>query len=96
MPRYVILSNWTDQGVKAAKDTVKRARAAGAAIEKLGGKLVDCFWTLGQYDLMLIVEAPDEQAVTAFGLQTGMLGNIRSCTLRAFDEKEMEGILKKL
>ena len=96
MPRYIILCNWTEQGAKGARDTVKRARAAATALEKLGGKLVQCFWTLGQYDLVLIADAPDEATITALGLQIGVLGNVRTCTLRAFDEGEMETILKKV
>jgi uncharacterized protein with GYD domain len=96
MARYIMLLNWTEQGIKGAKETVKRARAAAAALEKAGAKLVQGFWTLGQYDLVLIVEAPNDETITALGLQIGMLGNVRSCTLRAFDEKEMEQILKKL
>ena len=96
MARYIMLLNWTDQGVKGARDTIKRAKAAAGAFEKAGGKLVQCLWTLGQYDLVLTVEAPSDEAITALGLQLGMQGNVRSCTLRAFDEKEMEQILKKV
>jgi uncharacterized protein with GYD domain len=96
MARYVILCNWTDQGVKNARETVNRARAAAGAFEKVGGKIVQTLWTLGQYDLVLIAEAPSDEAVTAVGVQLGMLGNIRSHTLRAFDGAEMEQILKKV
>ena len=96
MPRYILLSNWTDQGVKNAKDTVKRAQAVAQAFEKAGAKLVQVYWTLGQYDLALIAEAPNDETLTALALQAGMAGNIRSTTLRAFDEGEMEQILKKI
>jgi uncharacterized protein with GYD domain len=96
MARYVILCNWTEQGVKNAKETVKRARAAAGAFEKAGGKLNQVFWTLGQYDLVIIAEAPNDEALTAINVQLAMLGNIRSSTLRAFDEGEMEKILQKV
>jgi len=96
MARYIILSNWTDQGVKNSKDTVKRARAAAAVFEKAGGKLTQVLWTLGQYDLVLIAEAPNDEAIASICMQIGQLGNVRSCSLRAFDEKEIEQILQKL
>jgi uncharacterized protein with GYD domain len=96
MPQYIILSNWTDQGAKNAKETVTRARAAAAAFEKAGGKLLHTFWTLGQYDLVLIAQAPSDEVLTALNVQLAALGNIRSSTLRAFDATEMEQILKKV
>jgi uncharacterized protein with GYD domain len=96
MARYVLLLNWTEQGVKAAKDTVKRAAAVRQAFEKAGAHLKEVYWTLGQYDLVLTAEAPNDEVITALGVQAGMLGNVRTTTLRAFDEKEMEQILKKV
>jgi uncharacterized protein with GYD domain len=96
MARYVVLLNWTDQGIKNVKDTVNRAAAARQAFEKLGGRLIDAVWTLGQYDLVLTVEAPDDETLVAFNIQLGRLGNVRSTTLRAFGETEMQRILQKL
>jgi uncharacterized protein with GYD domain len=96
MAHYVVLLNWTDQGAKAAKETVKRAAAARQAFEKAGAKLHQAFWTLGAYDLVLIAEAPSDEVMTALSLQVGLLGNVRNCTLRAFDEREMEQILSKV
>ena len=96
MAKYVVLLNWTDQGIRAAKQTVERAQTARQAFAKLGAKLVDIWWTVGPYDLVGIVEAPDDETVTRAGLALGMLGNVRSTTLRAFDEGEMTGILKGL
>jgi uncharacterized protein with GYD domain len=96
MARYVILCNWTDHGVRNAKDTIKRAAAARQVFEKGGAQLREVFWTLGQHDLVLVADAPNDEAVTALNIQLGALGNIRSTTLRAFDEKEMEQILKKV
>jgi uncharacterized protein with GYD domain len=91
-----MLLNWTDQGVRNAKETVKRAAAARQAFEKAGAKISQVLWTLGSHDLLLIVEAPDDQTITALGIQLAMHGNVRTSTLRAFDEREMEQILSKV
>ena len=96
MAKYVVLLNWTDQGIRAAKQTVERAQTARQAFAKLGAELVDIWWTVGPYDLVGVVEAPDDETVTRAGLALGMLGNVRSTTLRAFDEGEMTAILKGL
>ena len=92
MATYVVLYRFTDQGAKNAKETVKRARENRAANEKRGFKIHQLFWTQGRYDLVAIVEAPNEQAMMA-GLYNVMgAGNVRSETLRAFSEAEMETI----
>jgi len=96
MARYVMLLNWTDQGVRNAKETVKRAAAARKAFEKAGAKLHEIYWTLGAHDLVLITEAADDGTMASLGIQLGTLGNVRSSILRAFDEGEMEQILKKV
>ena len=96
MARYVVLLNWTDQGIKNAKDTVERAAAARQVWEKSNGKLIDCYWTLGGYDLVLIAEAPDDETATAVAIKIASLGNVKTTTLRAFGEAEMEKILQKV
>ena len=96
MPRYILLLNWTEQGVKNAKDTVKRAKAVAQSFEKAGAKLVQAYWTLGQHDLVLIAKAPNDETLTALAIQAGMAGNVRTSTLRAFDEGEIEQILRKI
>lgn len=95
MPTYVSLFNYTDQGVKSFKETVSRARAAEAAMAKSGLTMKALYWTQGQYDLVSVVEAPDEETATAFLLSLGAQGNIRSNTLRAFSAEEMERIIAK-
>ncbi len=96
MPTYVTLLSWTDQGIRNYKDTAKRAETFGAAVQKLGGaKLLSIYWTVGPYDLVAIVEAPDEETATAALLQLGGVGNVRSTTLRAFGREEMERIIDK-
>ncbi|GED89868.1 GYD domain-containing protein [Streptomyces sp. NPDC056112] len=95
MPTYITLLNWTDQGVRDYKDTAKRAEAFGTAVQKIGAKLLDIYWTVGPYDLVAVVEAPDDETATAALLHLGGVGNIRSTTLRAFGRGEMERIIAK-
>jgi uncharacterized protein with GYD domain len=96
MPRYILLLNWTDQGAKNVKDSVSRAAAARQLFEKSGARLADAAWTLGPYDLVLTVEAPDDETLIASNLALARLGNVRTTTLRAFTESEMQRIVQKL
>jgi uncharacterized protein with GYD domain len=96
MARYFVLLNWTDQGVKNVKETVTRAAAARQAFEKGGGRMTDIAWTLGPYDLVLTAEAPDDETMISINLALGKLGNVRTTTLRAFGESEMQRILQKV
>ncbi|GGU94414.1 GYD domain-containing protein [Streptomyces albospinus] len=95
MPTYISLLNWTDQGIRRYKDTAERADAFAAGLERLGAKLVNLYWTVGPYDLVGVIEAPDEETATAAILATASAGNIRSTTLRAFDKDEMGRIIAK-
>ncbi len=95
MASYIQLLNFTEQGVKAYAGTLDRAKAAREAIEKMGGKMPHIYYTLGAYDAVVISEFPDDETATAFALKVGALGNVRTTTLRAFDEQEMAGILAK-
>jgi uncharacterized protein with GYD domain len=95
MPRYVTLVNWTDQGVKNYKDTVDRFEAAQEAASARGARLTDAYWTVGSYDMVVIVEAPDDETATAALLSVGAAGNVRTTTLRAFDAGEMCAIVAK-
>jgi uncharacterized protein with GYD domain len=96
MAKYVVLMNWTDQGVRNVKDTVSRARAARQAFETMGGKLGEILWTVGQYDMVATVEAPDDETASRINLGLCMQGNLRTTTLRAFGEPEMERIVQGL
>jgi uncharacterized protein with GYD domain len=95
MPTYVALLSWTDQGVRNYKDTAQRAEAFGSAVQKLGAKLLNIYWTVGPYDLVAVVEAPDDETAVAALLQLDGVGNVRSTTLRAFGREEMERIVAK-
>lgn len=95
MATYITLLNWTDQGIKEFKQSTARAGAAAEHAERLGAKLLNVYWTVGQYDVVGIVEAPDDETATAFALGIGSLGAVRSTTLRAFDRETMEKIIEK-
>jgi uncharacterized protein with GYD domain len=96
MARYVLLLNWTEQGIRGVKETVKRAASARQLAEKMGGRMIDCHWTLGAYDLLLTIEAADDESITAISMKIAGLGNVRTTTMRAFNETEMEKILQKV
>jgi uncharacterized protein with GYD domain len=95
MPSYVTLINWTDQGVKNYKDSIDRYEAAKTAMGTLGVSFTDIYWTVGQYDLVGIIEAPDDETATAALLAVGAQGSIRTTTMRAFSAGEMRGIIAK-
>jgi len=96
MPTFITLSNFTDQGIKSVKDSIKRSEAVTTAAKKFGVTVKQLYWTMGAYDIVGVFEAPDGPSMSAFSLAIGMAGNIRGQTLRAFDKDEMTGILKKL
>jgi uncharacterized protein with GYD domain len=95
MVTYVSLFKWTEQGVTKIADTVKRAEDFAAMAEKAGGRVKHQYWTVGDYDGVLVFEAPDD--VTAIGLlaKLAKAGNVKTQTLRAFEAGEMKQILAK-
>ena len=95
MATYIALMQYTDQGIRNVKDTIKRAAAANDVASKMGVKFTELFWTLGHYDLAILAEAPDDETMTAVMLKLASLGNVKSQTLRAFRSKDMEAILQK-
>ena len=95
MASFILLAHFTEQGIKNVKDSPKRADAFRQSAKKHGATVKEIFWTLGQYDLVAILDAPDDVTVTALGLSLGTLGNVRPHTLRAFSEAEMTSIIGK-
>ena len=96
MPTYVVLINWTDQGITNVKDTIKRAEAFKSALERSRGKTLDAYYTMGQYDIIITVELPNDESAMSILLATGVLGNVRTTTLKAFSLSEAEKIVSKL
>ena len=96
MVRYIILLNFTDQGIRKVKQTVERAKAFKTMAVKLGANLKELYWTQGPYDLVATMEVPNEASGMSLLLKLGSLGNVRSQTLRAFSADEMRQILAKI
>lgn len=96
MPTYVVLANWTDQGIRTVKESPQRLDATRKAIEAAGGKLVGFYLTMGKYDEVLIVESPSDEVGAIMALSAGSGGNIRTETLKAFTEDQYRGIIAKI
>ena len=93
MATYISLVQFTEKGIRAAKDTTHRVADWAAKVKSRGVSIKQMYWTLGKYDQVCIFEAPDDETAAAVLLAADMLGNIRTQTLRAFTAPEMEKIL---
>jgi uncharacterized protein with GYD domain len=87
MPTYISLLNWTDQGIRKVKETTERAEAFQAIAGKMKVKVRNIYWTMGDCDVVLIMEASDDETLSR-------LGNVKTKTLRAYSASEMGRILK--
>ena len=96
MATYVSLIQFTDQGIRNVKDTVKRGEATMAEAEKMGMKIIEELWTMGAYDVVALFEAPDDETMTAFACKVSSMGSVKTHTMRAFRREEMEKILAKI
>jgi uncharacterized protein with GYD domain len=96
MPTYITLNNFTHQGITNVKDTTKRADAYKTLAKQFGCTVREIYWTQGQYDVVTIVDAPDDASATALAMSAGKLGNVRTQTLRAFTAAELAPILDKV
>jgi uncharacterized protein with GYD domain len=93
MATYIMLCNFTDQGIRNVKDTTKRAEVVKDAAKRFGANMKDIYWTMGQYDIVVTVEASDDTSMSAFALAVGAAGNVRAQTMRAYSKEEMNKIL---
>ncbi len=96
MVTCVMLLNWTDQGIKNVKDSPKRLDAVKKLAKDMGGEVKSFYMTLGMYDLVLIVDMPNNDKLASFALKLGSLGNVRSTTLKAYSEDEYRHIIGSL
>jgi uncharacterized protein with GYD domain len=96
MATYVMLAQFTQQGITSIKNTAKRAEDFKLMASAHGVTVKEIFWTLGQYDVVLVVEARDEISMAALSMSAGALGNARTQTLRAFSETEIKTILGRM
>ncbi len=95
MPHYISLIRWTDQGIRAVRESPKRADAARELVERLGGKM-QLWYTLGEYDAVALTEAKDDETALQALLQLGSLGNVRTTTLKAWTPEEATKVFAKL
>jgi uncharacterized protein with GYD domain len=93
MAAYVVLVNFTDQGIRNAKESPKRAEAFKAMAKTFGVTVRELVWTQGRYDVVTIVDAPDEASFMSLTLSLGALGNVRTESLRAFSADEMTKVV---
>ena len=95
MPTFVSLVNWTDQGIKNYRDSVRRAEDYRGLVEKHGGQVRQLVWTLGEYDVVAVTDFPDDETATAVLLQIAAGGNVRTTTMKAFDAEQMTAIIQR-
>ncbi len=96
MSTYVILADYTDQGIRNIKDSPARVDAAQALIRELGGEMKQFYLTMGAHDAVVITEMPSDEAAAKLALKLGSLGNVRTTTLKAFSESEFRTIISEL
>jgi uncharacterized protein with GYD domain len=96
MVTYVVLSQFTDQGIRTVKNSPQRAGQAAELAKSFGCEMKEIYWTLGEYDIVTLIEAPDEKSFMSFGCALGSAGNVRTKTLRAFTKDEFSSIIGKL
>ena len=96
MAQYIILINWTDQGIRNVKESPKRLDTGRAVAKKLGMEMKDFYMTMGDYDMVGHLDAPNDETVAKFILGLATLGNVRTKTLKAFSEDEYRKIIGSL
>ncbi|MDL2405164.1 GYD domain-containing protein [Rhizobium calliandrae] len=96
MTTYIVLLNWTDQGVRSVKESPRRLDAAKKLLGEMGGSFKHFFLTMGEYDMVSVCEAPDDAVIARFALELGMGGNVRTRTLKAFPEAAYREIMASL
>ena len=96
MATYIMLMSYTDQGIRNVKSSPKRADAARFMAKSCGAEVKDIYRTLGAYDLILTVEAAEDEAVARFSLALASIGNVRAITLKAFTEEQYRQIIESL
>jgi uncharacterized protein with GYD domain len=96
LPHYILLINWTEQGLDKIKESSDRYNSFRASVEKAGGKFIGGYYTFGEYDVIIIIEAQNDETVMSLMLKVGSAGNVRTKTLKAFAAEEGMKIIKDL
>jgi len=96
LPHYILLINWRKQGISKIKESSDRYNSFKTSLEKAGGKLIGGYYTFGEYDVVIIIEAPNDETVMSVMLKVGSAGNVITKTLKAFAAEEGFRIIKDL
>ena len=96
MATYITLLNYTEQGIKNMKGVPERVATLRQALERVGGRMHGYRLTLGEYDAVVTIEAPDDETYATFALNVAAQGNVRTTTLKAFSEEESYRIFGNL
>jgi uncharacterized protein with GYD domain len=96
MPIYINLVSWTEQGIRNIKEAPQRIDAFKKAVQAAGGKLTGFYVTMGKYDIVTVIDAPNDEAVANITLSTGSKGSIRTETLKAFTEEQFRTMVAKM
>ena len=96
MPTYIAFGNWTDQGARAIAESPKRLDAAKRQLEGMGGRFTGFWMTLGEHDMVLVYDTPDDAVAARFSLVLNGLGAVRTRTMKAFPEAAYRGIVASL
>ena len=96
MPTYIMLASWTDQGIRQVKDSPERLDAARRLCEQHGAKITAFYLTMGAHDMVIVVDAPNDDVYARLVISIAKGGNIRTATLKAFDESEYRRIIESV
>jgi uncharacterized protein with GYD domain len=96
MPTYIIQSQWTDQGIRSVKESAKRLELGKRKLKEMGGEIKAFYMTTGAYDMLAVVEVPNDEVLAAHLLWLGSQGSLRTQTVRAFTEEEHRKIVERL
>ena len=96
MPTYIAFGDWTEQGMRAISDSPQRLDGAKRELEEMGGRFIAFWMTLGEHDMVLVYETPDDDVAARFSLMLNCLGAVRTKTMKAFPEGAYRQIVASL
>ena len=96
MPTYILLAKWTEEGIKSVKQSPQRLQAARQLVQATGGSIKDFYMVMGEYDFIVVAEAPNDEAYARVALAIAAGGTVRTTTLKAFSEEEYRRIVASL
>ncbi|HEY7570619.1 MAG TPA: GYD domain-containing protein [Nitrososphaeraceae archaeon] len=96
MSHYILLIKWTEQGINKIQESSNRYNSFKTSLEKAGGKMVGGYYTFGEYDVVIVIEAPSDEVVMSLMLKVGSAGNVRTKTMKAFAAEDAWNIIKNL